>query len=140
MFLIIIAAALIISIVSCFYKITYSVNLNGEFIGYTNNRAELQEKINKYMEQDEEQNIAFIDITRLPEYTLCLVKKSEQENDEEIFSKVTGLGTVYYEYYTILEGTEEKYYVATKEQAEEIINKLTDKKSSNINKISYIIN
>lgn len=136
-FLIVISGVLIASIVSCFYKITYSVTLNDEFIGYTNNKVQLQEKINEYMAQKENQNVAFIDIQTMPEYSLCLVKKDNQTNDEEIFAKVTGLGTTYYEYYTILEGTEEKYYVATKEQAEEIINELTDKKSSNINKISY---
>lgn len=136
-FLIIIAGVLITSVISCFYKITYSVTLNDEFIGYTNDKAKLQEKINEYMKQDETQNIAFIDITTLPKYSICLVKKDSKTNDEEIFAKVTGLGTAYYEYYTILEGTEEKYYVASKEQAEEIINELTDKKSSNINKISY---
>ena len=136
-FLIIIAGALITSIVSYFYKITYSVTLDGEFIGYTNNRAELQERLNAHMEQKEEENIAFIEMKSLPEYSLCLVKKDNETNDEEIFQKVTGLGTAYYEYYVILEGTEEKYYVATKEEAEEVITELTDKKSSNINKISY---
>lgn len=136
-FLIIIAGILITSIVSYFYKITYSVTLNGEFIGYTNNKAELQQKINDYIEQNENQNVAFVDISVLPEYSLCLVKKNSQTNDDEIFGKVTGLGTAYYEYYAILEGTEEKYYVATKEQAQEVINELTSKKSSNINKISY---
>lgn len=136
-FLIIVAGILITGIVSYFYKITYSVTLNGEFIGYTNNRAELQQRINEFMEQNESQNVAFVDITTLPKYSLCLVKKSNETNDEEIFAKVTGLGTAYYEYYAILEGTEEKYYVATKEQSEEIIKELTSKKSSNINKISY---
>ena len=48
-FLIVIAAILIISIISLFYKVTYSVTLNGEFIGYTNSRTELQEKINMYI-------------------------------------------------------------------------------------------
>ena len=137
LFLIIIAFALIASIVSCFYKITYSVTLDNEFVGYTNNKAKLQEKINEYMEQKENQNVAFVEISKLPEYSLCLVKKDNQTNDDEILGKVTSLGTAYYEYYAILEGTEEKYYVATKEQAEEIIKKLTDKKSSNIKKISY---
>ena len=136
-FLVIVAGILITSIVSYFYKITYSVTLDGEFIGYTNNRAELQERLNEHMEQKEEQNIAFIEMKSLPEYSLCLVKKDYETNDEEIFQKVTGLGTAYYEYYVILEGTEEKYYVATKEQAQEVITELTDKKSSNINKISY---
>lgn len=136
-FLVIVAGILIAGIVSYFYKITYSVTLDGEFIGYTDNKAELQEKINEYMEQKEAQNVAFIEIQSMPEFSLCLVKKDSKTNNEEIFSKVTGLGTAYYEYYTILEGTEEKYYVATKEQAEDIINQLRDKKSTNINKISY---
>lgn len=136
-FLVIVAGILITSIVSYFYKITYSVTLDGEFIGYTNNRAKLQERLNKQMEKNENENIAFIEMKSLPEYSLCLVKKDCKTNDEEIFQKVTGLGTAYYEYYVILEGTEEKYYVATKEQAQEIINELTDKKSTNINKISY---
>ena len=136
-FLIIIAGILITSIISYFYKITYSVTLNGEFIGYTRDKAELQERINEYMEQNENENIAFVEISTLPEYSLCLVKKENQTNDDEMFEKVKALGTAYYEYYAILEGTEEKYYVANKEQAEDIIKKLTDKKSSNIKKISY---
>lgn len=136
-FLIIVAGILITSIVSYFYKITYSVTLNGEFIGYTNNRAMLQERINEYMEQNENQNVAFVEISSLPEYSLCLVKKGNETNDDEMFEKITSLGTSYYEYYAILEGTEEKYYVATKEQAEDVINQLTNKKSSNIKNISY---
>ena len=136
-FLVIVSGILITSIVSYFYKIAYSVTLDNEFIGYTTNKAELQQKINEYMEQNENQNVAFIEISTLPEYSLCLVKKDNETNDEEMFEKITALGTAYYEYHTILEGTEEKYYVATRQQAEEIIKELTDKKSSNIKKISY---
>lgn len=136
-FLIIIASILVISIISLFYKVTYSVSLNGEFIGYINDKVAMQEKINTYMEATEKDNTAFIEIDTLPEYSLCLVKKEHNTNDDEVFEKVTNLGTSYYEYYAILEGNDEKYYVATKEQAEEVIKKLTDKKSSNIKKISY---
>lgn len=120
-----------------FYKVTYSVSLNGEFVGYVSNRSAMQEKINKYMQAAEEDNTAFIDINVLPEYSLCLVKKDHETNDDEILKKVTDLGTVYYEYYAILEDGVEKYYVATKEQAEDVIKQLTDKKSSNIKQISY---
>lgn len=136
-FLIIVSATLIVSIISFFYKITYSVTLNGEFIGYTSNKVEMQKKINEYMESGESENIAFIDIETLPKYSLCLVKKDSQTNDDEMLDKIKKLGTSYYEYYAILEGTDEKYYVATKEQAEDVIKQLTDKKSSNIKKISY---
>lgn len=136
-FLVIIASILVISIISLFYKVTYSVSLNGEFVGYVSDRVAMQEKINTYMEATEKDNTAFIDINTLPKYSLCLVKKDHETNDDEIFNKVINSGTEYYEYYAILEGNDEKYYVATKEQAEEVINKLTDKKSSNIKKISY---
>lgn len=136
-FLIAIAAIIVISIISLFYKITYSVTLDGEFVGYTNNKVELQKTINEYMEASEDANTAFIEISKLPQYSLCLVKKGNETNDEEILERVKSLGTTYYDYYAILEGQEEKYYVATKEQAEEIIEQLKSKKSSNINNISY---
>ena len=136
-FLIIIASIFLLGILSLFYKVTYSVNLNGEFVGYISDKSAMQEKINEYMQAADEGNIAFIDINILPKYSLCLVKKDHDTNDEEILEKVKNLGTSYYEYYAILENGTEKYYVATKEEAEDIIKQLTDKKSSNISKISY---
>lgn len=136
-FLIIIATIIIIGIISLAYKPMYSVTLNGEFIGYTTNKSNLQNRINEYIESGDGTNIAFIDIQNLPEYSLCLLKKDNQTNDDEIFEKIKNSGTVYYEYYAILEKSEEKYYVSTKQEAEDIINKLKEKNSTNINDITY---
>ena len=83
-FLIAIAAIIVTSIISLFYKITYSVTLDGEFVGYTNNKVELQKTINEYMEASEDANTAFIEISKLPQYSLCLVKKGNETNDEGI--------------------------------------------------------
>ena len=135
--MIIIFAILIIGIISVFYKPTYSVTLNGEFIGYTNDKNGLQKKINEYMKGIETQNIAFVDIQTLPEYSLCFVKRDNIDNSEEILEKVKSLGTTYYEYYAILLKDEEKYYVPTKEEAEAIIDELKEKDSNNIKDISY---
>lgn len=115
----------------------YSVTLNGEFIGYTMNKSNLQNRINEYIENGNGTNVAFIDIQSLPEYSLCLLKKDNTTNDDEIFEKVKNSGSVYYKYYAIVEKSEEKYYVSTKEEAEDIINKLKEKKSTNINDIAY---
>ena len=115
----------------------YSVTVNGEFLGYTKNKSKLQKRINEYIESKENSNVAFIDIKDLPEYSLCLLKKDNQANDEEIFEKVKNSGTTYYEYYAIVVSNEEKYYVGTKDEAEAIINELKSKKSTNINKIAY---
>ena len=114
----------------------YSVTLNGEFIGYTTNKSKLQNRINEYI-QNGDKNIAFIDIQNLPEYKLCLLKRENASNDDEIFEKVKNSGTTYYEYYAIVEEDEEKYYVSSKDEAEEIINELKEKKSRNIDDIAY---
>lgn len=134
--LIIASTVLIIGIIAFFYKPMYSVTLNGEFIGYTQNRSNLQEKINKYIIGGA-QNIAFIDVSTLPEYSLCFMRRTTQSNDDDIFSKVTNTGITYYEYFAIVENNEEKYYVSTKEEAEAAINELKDKNSNNIDKIAY---
>ena len=136
-FLLIISLVIITGIISLVYKPMYSVTLNGEFIGYTNNKSKLQKRINEYIESQNENNIAFVDIQNLPEYSLCLLKKDNTSNDDEIFELVKNSGTAYYEYYAIVQKEEEKYYLSTKEEAEEVINKLKEKKSTNINQITY---
>ena len=136
LFLITIAIVLIIGIISLVYKPMYSVTLNGEFIGYTTNKSKLQNRINEYLENGDG-NIAFIDVKNLPEYSLCLLKKENASNDDEIFEKIKNSGTTYYEYYAISEDNKEKFYVATKEEAEAILDKLKEKKSRNIEKLTY---
>ena len=77
-FLIILAIGLgiILFIVFSTYKPMYSVTVNGEFLGYTDDKKNLQDKINEYMKNgNESSNIAFVDIENLPEYSLCLRQK-----------------------------------------------------------------
>ena len=138
--LFILAVFFIIGAVAFLYKPTYSVFLNGEQIGYTENKSDLQHKINEYVEKGDgsNSNIAFVQITNLPEYKLCLLKKDIVTNDDEIFSKVQEQGTTYYRYYAIAENEEEKFYVDNFENAEKVVNGLKEKDSNNIEKISII--
>ena len=133
-----IATILIIGVISIFYKPTYAVTLNGEFIGYTNDKNALQAEINEYMQGREAESIAFVDIETLPEYSLCFVKRGSVDSTQEIVDKVKSLGTTYYEYYAILLEDEEKFYVASRDEAESIIDTLDQKDSNNIDEISYI--
>lgn len=135
--IVLISGILITGIISIFYKPTYAVTINGEAVGYTDDKNGLQKKINEYMQGKEEENIAFIDIETLPEYSFCFVKRNNISNSEEIFNKIASSGTTYYEYYAITLKDEEKYYVATKTEAEDAIKTLKDKDSTNINDIGY---
>ena len=117
----------------------YSVTLNGEFIGYTEDRGKLQKKITSYMQSGDKQNIAFVEIDTLPEYNLCLLQKGVEANDEEVFQKIISSGVSYYKYYAILEGEEEKYYVSTFDEASAIIETLKAQNSQNQDTVSYTV-
>jgi murein DD-endopeptidase MepM/ murein hydrolase activator NlpD len=134
----IIAALAIIGFLIYFvYKPTYSVTLDGKFIGYTDDKKKLQDKINEYIKTGDNNIIAFVEIESLPEYKMCLLKKGITTNSDEIFNEVISLGVPYYKYYAILEKSEEKYYVSTYEEAETIINELKEKDSNNTDDITY---
>ena len=64
------SAIVLIGLVVLFYNPTYEVSLNGEVIGYTSNKSELQGRINEYTAENEEENIAFIQIDAMPTYEL----------------------------------------------------------------------
>lgn len=135
-----ISTFLIVGAIAFLYKPTYSVYIEGEAIGYTENKAELQHKINDYIENGEEENgsIAFVQVANLPNYKLCLLKKNIVPNDEEIFEKVKEQGITYYRYYAIVDNEEEKLYVSSFDEAEKVVNGLKEKNSSNIEKIAIV--
>ena len=135
----IVAALIIIALAIYFiYKPIYSVTLNGEFIGYTQDKGALQEKINEYMKNGEGEHVEFVQIDNMPEYKMCLLKKDIVTNDDEIFEKVKATGVTYYKYYAIVEDDEEKEYVASFEDAEEIIDTLKEKNSTNKENLNII--
>ena len=136
---ILIIATLVISCLFLFvYRPIYAVTLNGEFIGYSENKTKLQNKINEYMESGDDGNVAFVQIDDLPEYKICLLKKDIVTNDDEIFNKVISNGTTYYEYYALTVDEEEKNYVSSYDEAKSVIDKLKDKGSSNLTKLGMV--
>ena len=134
--LISLAVLLILACIASFYKISYSVTINGEMVGYTDNKSKLQTEINDYIENGESENTAFVQVDSLPEYKVCLLKRDIQASDEDIFNTIKSAGTTYYRYYSINENDEEKLYVANFTEAEDIINQLKEKNSKNMDNIT----
>lgn len=133
-----IACFLIVGAVAYIYKPIYSVTINGEFVGYSESKSNLQKRINEFLKGNGENNLAFIEVENLPEYKLCLLKKDIITNDEEIFQKVIETGTNYYHYYAVLDDSEEKAYVASIDDAENIIQELKDKSSDNQDRLAFV--
>ena len=136
--LIAVSIFLIICAVALFFKPIYSVTINGETVGYSKDKSKLQTRINNYREGGEDSHIAFVQVDALPEYKMCLLKRNIVTNDNEIFDKIKQSGIVYYKYYAILDGEEEKAYVSDFSQAEQVVNELREKESENIDDISIL--
>ena len=137
--LLVFGACLIGAILYFLYKPTYAVYLDGELIGYTDEKKDLQDKINLYIKSGDGNDVAFYEIDSMPKYEEVYSKKDINSNEEEIFDTVIAKGTPYYKQYAILVDKEEKYYVTSYEEAEKVIKELKDKKSTNIKKITYSV-
>ena len=131
-----IAGALIWAAIIFIYKPIYSVTLNGEFIGYCEDKTAMQKRINEYMDNGSGENVAFVEINDLPEYKMCLLKKGITTDDDEIFQKVIANGKNYYTYYAMVVNGEEKLYVKNLDEAEEVLQELKDKDSANKDNIT----
>jgi len=132
------AFLVIIGIMYLLFKPMYAVKLNGEIIGYTDAKKQLNEKIDKYMKSGDGDKIAFVEIDTLPEYEICYSKKDIKSNEDQVYDTVIATGTPYYRNYAIMLDGEEKAYVATPEEAEQIIANLKEKKSTNAESITYV--
>lgn len=131
--LILLSLFIIIGLVTLFFRPMYRVTLKGETIGYTENREELQKRINDYINHGDVSiaNAAFAQIQETPNFSMCLLKKGIVTNDEEIYQKVIEGSTMYYHFYAVTENGEEKYYTSTFEEAEQAVNELKEKNSTN---------
>ena len=135
-----IATLLILGTITLVYKPIYSVYLDGELIGYCADKAKLQRRISDFVENGDEEssNLAYVSVDKMPTYKICLLKRDVTTSDEKIFDKIKTTGTSYYKYYAILDKEEEKAYVETYEEAEEILKKLKEKDSNNIKDVSIV--
>lgn len=137
--LLVVALLLILGIMYFLFRPMYAVRLNGQVIGYTDSKNQLVEKINKSIKIGDGNDIAFFEIDVMPEYEACYSKKNIQPNEEEVFNTVIASGTPYYRNFAILQNGEEKLYVSTFEEAEKVIANLKEKKSTNIDSLTYNI-
>lgn len=138
--LISIACFIIIGILAFFYKPAYMVTYNGDFIGYSDSKSKLQEKINDFIENGDgnSSNIAYVQITSMPKYELTFLKRNISTNNDDIYKVITSTGVTYYNYFAIQLNGEDKYFVSTYSEAEDVVNKLKEKNSNNIDNIKIM--
>lgn len=99
------------------FKPVYEVSLGREEIGYIENKSEFKNLVDELLKENDELNIAFVDMQDLPKYELKFVQKHEQTNDDNVFLAVKDKAEITYYRYAINVDDKTIQYVNTEEEA-----------------------
>lgn len=112
------------------YKPVYKVTFLGEMTGYVQNKNSFERLIDEEILNSTESNIAFVTLNSLPSFELKFIDKTIATNEEEIFAKIKENSEATYEMYAITLNGENKTYVNTLAEAEEVVKNLKEENKS----------
>lgn len=112
------------------YKLVYKVTFLGEMTGYVQNKNSFERLIDEEISNSAESNIAFVTLNSLPSFELKFIDKTIATNEEEIFAKIKENSETTYEMYAITLNGENKTYVNTLAEAEEVVKNLKEENKS----------
>lgn len=123
------AFIIVLTIILIKYTPKYSVSLNNSKIGYVNSKTEIDSFINENIEKESSKNIAFVEIKNTPMLKLELVNRNLDENKNEIKEEIGKQISIEYTNYAISIDGENKVYVASKDEAQEIVDEIKEEYS-----------
>lgn len=113
-------------LLKCNCKLAYKVTIDGTAIGYVTDKDEFTCMItNKVLNQDNK-NIELVVLNEIPKYSLAIINKNQQTDEESIISTLKLKADVTYKLYAITLDGEDKAYVNTFNEAKEKVNELTE--------------
>ena len=124
----IVAIALFIIMMIIFFKfdLVCEVTIAGESVGYVSNKNEFEAKVSEILNKEEKAKL-FTIIEEMPEYKLKFVNKSEETNEEAILAKLENSSETTYKLYAVTLNGEEKAVLADLDEAEKIVDEMTEK-------------
>lgn len=105
------------------YKPLYRVNYLGQEIGYVKDKQQMEEAIKEFKNKTEG-NIAFIDIKEMPEFEFEFVRDLKETNEIELLEDIKENADITYKTYAISLDEENKAYVNTIEEAQNIVEQI----------------
>ena len=121
-----VALVIILAIILLKYKPSYKVTLLGQEIGYVDNEAELEERIQQEIIDMEGKNIDFVSLDNMPNYELKLVSRNQETNEEEIMLALKENARIMYKYYAVILNEETVGLVDNMDEAEQAINQIKE--------------
>ncbi len=121
----------IVSVIAFKYKPVYKVTISGQTVGYVTDKVELETRINNEI-LAHTGNIAFVTVKQFPEYKLEFVNRNEQTNENEIINSLKQNAEITYKYYAVTFNNENKAYVNTMQEAEQIVAEIKQEHKGNL--------
>ena len=119
-----IMAVSITAIILIKYKPVYGVSISGKEIGNIQDKAEFEKTIIEKIEKENDENIAYITFEEEPQYELKWLARKEQTNEENVLLALKDASIPTYEMYAVKFEGENKAYVKSMEEAEEMIEEI----------------
>ena len=119
--LVTIGSAIVVTVVLIKYKPVYRVTISGETIGFIANKELTSAKVEKYV-NDNSGNIAFREISEMPEYELKLINKNKKTDEEDVMLAVRENTKTTYKFYAINSDGDQRAIMSSQNDAENVIN------------------
>ncbi len=123
----IIGLLLITGIIFIKYKPLYKVTVDGEIIGYIESKNKFENRINEYINTNEEECIAFKTLEIEQSYNLEFVSEDKYANEDEVFDYIVENTQTVYTMYAIVVNDDITSYVENEEKANQAVNELNQK-------------
>lgn len=120
------------------YKPQYKVSINNQKIGHVDSPNSIDEYIQEKVKQEEGKNIAYVDLKNVPILKLELVNRNIEEQ-EAVKLEIENQVAIEYTNYAIAFNGKNQTYVASKEEAEAIVEDLKEEYDSKYTKNIGII-
>lgn len=124
------------SIIYTKYKPLYKVTLNGQVIGYIEDKENMKKMVEHY-KNDIYDNIAYITLNCQPDYELQFASGKVKDDTDKVLSAIKNNSIITYRTYAINQNGKEKIRVNTEAEAMEIVNSVNkvDRKKVTITEI-----
>lgn len=105
-------------------KPVYQISIDGEEIGYIQDKKQFEENVYKTFNNNEQENIAFADFSLDTNYQFKLVERDTLVNEEQVLVALKEKADITYFQYAICVNGEEKKTFAKEEEVNQVIEKL----------------
>ena len=114
------------------YKPAYEVNIDGEKIGYIENKKRFEKSVNQNINEYKAKNINDVKLASNPEYELKLINRTQKVAESDVLIKMQEDVKMTYECYDIYIGDEKVESVDTLEDAKNIEKGIKENKDIDI--------